>query len=169
MELRLKTGSKPNPEWAIHWTLTGQTHLYGWVDIEGLHCRVTLSRRKQGGRVEVGLGTDPVVGTYSVEGGTMQLPSRLHPYIGEHIAVGSYMTDGTLDISEIPFVNMAEQSAWEEYYVDLAAGKKVDEPDAPKRDFFHHQVLAADFDQSDTDAIFAGFGFRSHAELEEDS
>ena len=48
-----------NPEWEIHWTLTGQTHLYGWVDIDGLRCRVTMSRREQGGRVEVGLGTDP--------------------------------------------------------------------------------------------------------------
>ena len=39
MDLRLKTGSRPNPEWEIHWTLTGQTHLYGWVDIDGIHCR----------------------------------------------------------------------------------------------------------------------------------
>ena len=23
MDLRLKTGSRPNPEWEIHWTLTG--------------------------------------------------------------------------------------------------------------------------------------------------
>ena len=60
---------------------------------------------------------------------------------------------------------MAEQSAWEEYYADLKAGLTVHEPDAPKRDFFHHQVLAADFDQAETDAIFAGFGFRSHAAL----
>ena len=70
-------------------------------------------------------------------------------------------------VSEIPFVNMAEQSAWDEYYAGLAAGEIVHEPDAPKRDFYGHQVLAADFDQADTDAIFAGFGFRSHAALEE--
>ena len=45
----------------------------------------------------------------------------------------------------------------------------VHEPDPPKRDFFHHQVLAADFDQADTDAIFAmGSEFRSHAELAEE-
>ena len=50
MDLRLKTGSRPNPEWNIHWTLTGQTHLYGWVDIDGIHCRVTMSRVKRGGR-----------------------------------------------------------------------------------------------------------------------
>ena len=57
MDLRLKTGSRPNPEWEIHWTLTGQTHLYGWVDIDGLRCRVTMSRVEQGGAtVEVGLG-----------------------------------------------------------------------------------------------------------------
>ena len=51
-------------------------------------------------------------------------------------------------LGEIPFVNMAEQSAWEEYYAGLAAGETVHEPDPPKRDFFHHQVLAADFDQA---------------------
>ena len=46
MDLRLKTGTRPNPEWEIHWTLTGQTHLYGWVDIDGLRCRVTMARVK---------------------------------------------------------------------------------------------------------------------------
>ena len=166
MDLRLKTGSKPNPEWEIHWTLTGQTHLYGWVDIEGLRCRVTMSRRKQGGRVEVGQGTDPPAGTYTLVNSTMQLPEELAPFLGGHMEVKGVITMGVLAISEIPFVNMAEQSAWEEYYADLKEGRKVEEPDAPKRDFFNHQVLAADFDQSDTDAIFAGFGFRSHAELE---
>ena len=66
-------------------------------------------------------------------------------------------TEGVLAVSEIPFVNMAEQSAWEEHYAALAEGLPSEEPDAPKRDFFHHQVLAADFDQADTDGIFAGF------------
>ena len=156
-----------NPEttWAIHWTLTGQTHLYGWVDIDGLRCRVTMSRRKQGGRVEVGLGTDPPAGTYTLVHLTMQLPEELAPYLGGHMEVKGVTTEGVLVISEIPFINMAEQSAWEEYYEGLKAGETVHEPDTPKRDFFHHQVLAADFDQADTDAIFAGFGFRSHAEL----
>ena len=169
MDLRLKTGSRPNPEWEIHWTLTGQTHLYGWVDIDGLRCRVTMARVKQGGRVEVGLGTDPPPGTYTVVQECMQLPEELVPYLGGHMEVKGITTEGVLmDISEIPFVNMAEQSAWEEYYAGLAAGETVHEPDPPKRDFFHHQVLAADFDQSDTDKIFAGFGFRSHAELAEE-
>ena len=165
MDLRLKTGSRPNPEWEIHWTLTGQTHLYGWVDIDGLRCRVTMSRREQGGRVEVGLGTDPVTGTYTVVNDVMLLPLELRPYPGSHMEVRGVTTKAVLVVSEIPFVNMAEQSAWEEYYAGLAAGETVHEPDAPKRDFFHHQVLAADFSQADTDAIFAGFGFRSHAEL----
>ena len=168
MDLRLKTGSRPNPQWEIHWTLTGQTHLYGWVDIGGLRCRVTMSRRKQGGRVEVGQGTDPPLGTYTVVQNCMQLPEELVPYPGGHMEVRSATTEGVLVVSEIPFVNMAEQSAWDEYYAGLKAGETVHEPDAPKRDFFHHQVLAADFDQADTDAIFAGFGFRSHAALEED-
>ena len=154
-----------NPQWEIHWTLTGQTHLYGWVDIDGLHCRVTVARVKQGGRVEVGLGTDPAPGTYIVVRDCMQLPVYLAPYLGGHMDVAGVATEGVLSLNEIPFVNMAEQSAWEEYYAGLAAGETVHEPDAPKRDFFHHQVLAASFGQADTDAIFAGFGFRSHADL----
>lgn len=168
MELRLKTGSRPNPEWAIHWTLTGQTHLYGWVDIDGLRCRVTLSRREVGGRIEVGLGHDPAVGTYALKGQTMLLPIELTPYLGAPVTVKNITTTGTLVVSEIPFVNMAEQSAWEEYYEDLQDGKDVEEPDAPKRNFVNHEVLAADFSQGDTDAIFAAFGFRSHAELAEE-
>ena len=40
MDLRLKTGSRPNPEWAIHWTLTGQTHLIRL----GRHRRAALPR-----------------------------------------------------------------------------------------------------------------------------
>ena len=71
--------SQLNPEWEIHWTLTGQTHLYGWVDIGGLRCRVTMARLTQGGKVEVGLGTDPVPGTYGVVKSTMLLPSELSP------------------------------------------------------------------------------------------
>ena len=35
------------------------------------------------------------------------------------------------------------------------AGETVHEPDAPKRNFFHHQVLAADFDQADTDKPYS--------------
>ena len=99
----------------------------------------------------------------------MQLPEELYPYIDGHMEVRGITTEGVLTTSEIPFVNMSEQSAWEEYYDGLAAGEIVHEPDPPKRDFFHHQVLAADFDQSDTDAIFAGFGFRSHAALADEN
>ena len=170
MDLRLKTGSRPNPVWDIHWTLTGQTHLYGWVDIDGLRCRVTMSRREQGGRVEVGLGTDPPAGTYTLTAthDCMKLPIELAPYLGGHMEVRGVTTEGVLATSEIPFVNMAEQSAWEEYYAGLKAGETVHEPDAPKRDFSHHEVLATGFNQADTDAIFAGFGFRSHAELAEE-
>lgn len=168
MDLRLKTGSKPNPEWDVHWTLIGQTHTYGWVDINGVHYRVTLSRRKLGGRVEVGLGTDPRQGEYVVVDDCMQLPENLKSYLNGHMEVKGITTEGVLQISEIPFVNMAEQEAWKEFYAGQAAGEKVEEPDSPKRDFFHHQVLAADFNQADTDTIFAGFGFRSHASLAED-
>ena len=171
MDLRLKTGSRPNPEWEIHWTLTGQTHLYGWVDIDGLRCRVTMSRRKQGGRVEVGQGTDPPAGTYYIGSvsGAMLLPKELVPYLKGHMEVRGITTEGVLTTSQIPFVNMAEQSAWEEHYAALANGLPSEEPDPPKRDFFNHQVLAADFNQADTDAIFAGFGFRSHKELAEET
>ena len=55
-----------NHVWEIHWRLTGQTHMYGWVDIQGIHCRVTMARVKQGGRVEVGFGHDPAPGTYTL-------------------------------------------------------------------------------------------------------
>ena len=116
--------------------------------------------------MEIGMGTDPRAGTYTLVNSAMQLPEELSPYIGGRMDVKGVTTVGVLVISEIPFVNMAEQSAWDEYFVDLSAGRKVEEPDAPKRDFFNHQVLAADFDQADTDKIFAAFGFRSHAELE---
>ena len=139
-----------NPEWEIHWTLTGQTHLYGWVDIDGIHCRVTMSRRKRGGTVEVGWGTDPPAG-YIVVGDCLQLPGELAPYLLGHMEVAGVTTEGVLRPIEIPFVNMAEESAWEEYYAGLKAGETVHEPDPPKRDFFHHQVLAADFNQADTD------------------
>ena len=153
-------------EWEIHWRSTGQTHLYGWVDIDGLRCRVTMVRvAKYGGRVEVGLGYDPTPGTHTVFNDTMQLPLQLAPYRGGHMEVRGFTTEGVLKVSFIPFVSMAEQSAWDEHYAALAEGKKSEEPDPPKRNFFSHQVLAADFDQADTDAIFAGFGFRSHAEL----
>ena len=170
MDLKLKTGSRPNPVWEIHWRLTGQTHMYGWVDIQGIRCRVTMARVKQGGRVEVGFGHDPAKGTYTLTpaGDCMVLPIELAPYLGGHMEVEGVTTEGVLVVSEIPFVNMAEQSAWEEYYVGLKAGEIVHEPDAPKRDFFHHQVLAADFTQEDTDKVFAAFGFRSHAALAED-
>ena len=99
----------------------------------------------------------------------MVLPIELAPYLGGHMEVEGITTEGVLAISEIPFVSMAENSAWDEYYAGLKAGETVHEPDPPKRDFFHHQVFAADFDQADTDAIFAGFGFRSHAELAEEN
>lgn len=168
MDLRLKTGSRPNPQWEIHWGLTGETHLYGWVNVGGLRCRVTMSRLTQGGHVEVGMGTDPPAGTYTLVERCMQLPEALIPYLHGHVEVRGITTKGVLSISEIPFVNMAEQSAWEEHYADLADGRNSKPPDEPKRDFFYHQVLAADFNQADTDAIFEGFGFRSHAELVED-
>ena len=124
-----------------------------------------MSRVKQGGRVEVGLGTDPPYGTYIVVKECMQLPEELAPYLLGYMEVKGVITEGVLRPIEIPFVNMAEQSAWEEHYTALADGLPSEEPDAPKRDFLHHQVLSADFNQSDTDVIFARFGFRSHVEL----
>ena len=170
MDLRLKTGSRPNPVWEIHWTLTGQTHLYGWVDIQGIHFRVTVSRKKHGGRIEIGLGNDPPTGrAYTVVDNSMQLPEELIPYLNGPVTVSDIPTEGVLSISSVPFVSMAEQSAWDEYYASLKAGETVYEPDPPKRDFFNHQVLAADFNQTDTDAIFTGFGFRSHVELADEN
>ena len=165
MDLRLKTGSRPNPEWAIHWSLTGQTHLYGWVEIEALRCQITVSRQERGGKFEVGIGYERAIGLYTVVDDCMQLADSLAPYIGAHVTVRGVTTEGTLAIRSVPFVSLAEQSAWEEYYAGLAAGETVHKPDAPKRDFTYHKVLAANFDQADTDVIFAGFGFRSHAEL----
>ena len=128
-----------------------------------------MARVEQGGRVEVGLGSEPRTGKYLVVKDCLQLPEDLDPYLGGHMEVAGITTESVLSISEISFVNMAEQSAWEEHYAALAEGLPSEEPDPPKRDFFHHQVLAADFDQADTDAIFAGFGFRSHAELAEEA
>ena len=77
-----------NPEWEIHWTLTGQTHLYGWVDIDGLRCRVTMARReaRRARRGRLGHGPAPRhlhrrAGVYAATGGTGPVPWR--PYGGQ--------------------------------------------------------------------------------------
>ena len=170
MDLKLKTGSRPNPEWSIHWTLTGQTHLYGWVDVDGLRCRVTISRRKTGGRIEVGRGTDPPGGTYTVVDGTMQLASELVPFLGSPVTVGDVTTKDVLHLSEIPFVNMAEQSAWDEHY---AARADVISKRPPRRPQAWTSSTTRFSPRTSTrrtrTPFFAGFGFRSHAELATDN
>ena len=143
---------------------SGQTHLYGWVDIDGIELYlcdgVTPKQLPRGWLGLIRLGVCSSRGLNQLEViWPRTLVGHMEAYKKSHF-LGVLSDECDLLRQHGGAIGMGGART------TTANGLVTFKPDPPQRDFFQTLTsLPQTSDQADTDAIFAGFGLRSHFEL----
>ena len=168
MDLKVRTGSFPQPTFDIHWNeADSDLHMSGTAEINGVMARVAMARHREGNvTVQFYRAEAPESPTLD-EKGFLSLPEEWASYDGGHLVVKGIRSTQPINTPYQMFVSLSEQQAWANFYASLDGREPGPEPTRPEREFDYAWFLNAWFDEEAGDAIYEAFGIKSWAEVME--
>ena len=153
----LKLESLNNPTWIIDWddAVSGQSHVYGTVTVNGFPCQTVMMRQDKGeAQFEIRQAEHDDRLIRSDENYPMYpLPEALRPYIESHVTVKGVRSKIGLKHQSGSFTSLTEYATYDPDVTD------------PNWEFTEAEFLACSFDRAEADTFFAAFGFKGWLEL----